>query len=80
MKLLAFGLFLLLAFVGRARHDVSHQDVEILWEVNHGRRVVESHVAERDEILAESKPAEGHVVAEQPVLEKEDNQSNCARN
>lgn len=52
----------------------------MLWEVDQGRRVVESHVAERNEILAERKPAKRHVVAQQPVFEKEDDQSNCAGN
>lgn len=84
---LAFDLFLLSTSLGfnyfvyrQTSVNVLHQQLQLRRKIDRRCRVVESHVAERNEIFTECEPTEGQVVAQQSMLEEENDQSNCACN
>ena len=60
--------------------DIPHHQIEIRWKIDHRCRVMKAHVTEGDKILAECEPTESQVVAQKAMLQKEDDQSDCAGN
>lgn len=60
--------------------NILYQELEMLREVDHRCCVMESHVGKCNQIFAESEPTEGHVMAEEAMLEEEHYQSDCAGN